>query len=580
MSSSGRSDVRSVRLRSFFKKIVTGEESLVNLQQSKLFIQAICDQSEPVRCIENLISSQKGLSALQCALHLDISPAAFKTCAIPIIRYLQAPELKIICTGEFLQRIVLHIVDPPVFWNAFVSAHKAGRLEEAGVQCLSWLLLQLVSLPADKASPYHELAKDSAVQSPLLESLIPEVRTIGQRIKHILETSASPGQFGMNGPGGRHDNDFKDIRNISILPTPDELASTEPPFLRRAVDVEDCAESTRLAMHIDNQFRLNREDMVRDLREELQIALGAKKGRRKGLIISNLSLDGVECDDRRPWALRLKPFDDLPQIPKGNSAQRKQFFIENRNYLKHESLACIVADRKPVSLVTINRKEDLLAHSPPLLCVSFSGGEPSFQRALLCLKSASQIQLVQLNAAVFAYEPILRQLQATKELSLRDEILYWEKGKPLATASTSKTPSFQRLLLELENNATHDLQDLLKLTKPTKLDKSQAACLLAGVSQRLSLVQGPPGNISNLTLRQRTDVYRNWQVFHRCFDRKIYLYVFDPKNPSGMLHEPRPGPILGGHLGYRHSSDKHRASWFSCKVKSQDSALGSLEPVK
>ena len=572
--------MRSGRLRSVFKKIVAGEENLVNLQQSRLFIQAICDQSEPVRCIENLISSPKGLSALQDALHLDISPAAFKTYAFPIIRYLQAPELKRICAGEFLQRIILHIVDPPVFWNALVSAHKAGRLEEAGVQCFSWLLLQLVSLPVDKASPYRELAKDSAVQSPLLESLIPEVRVIGQKIKHILETTTSPGQFEMNGPGGRHDNDFKDIRNISILPTPDELASTESPFLRRAADVEDCAESTRLAMHIDNQFRLNREDMVRDLREELQIALGAKKGRRRGLIISNLSLDGVECDDRRPWALRLECSYDLPQIPKGNSAQRKQFFIDNRNYLKHESLACIVADGKPVSLVTINRKEDLLAHSPPLLCVSFSGREPGFQRALLYLKSASQIQLVQLNAAVFAYEPILRQLQATQELLLRDEILYWEKGKPLVTASTSETPSFQRLLLQLENDPTHDLQRLLGLTKPTKLDKSQAACLLAGVSQRLSLVQGPPGNLSKLDMRQRTDVYRNWQVLHRCFDHKIYLYVFDQKDPGCMLHEPRSGPILGGSPEYRHSGDEHRAPWFSCKVKSQDSALGSLRPIK
>ena len=218
----------------------------------------------------------------------------------------------------------------------------------------------------------------------------------------------------------------------------------------------------------------------------------------RGLIISNLSLNGIECDDRRPWALRLECSDDLPKIPKGNPSQRKQFFIDNRNYLKHESLACIVADGKPVALVTINRKEDLLAHSPPLICVSFSGREPGFQRALLCLKSASQIQLVQLNAAVFAYEPILRQLQATKEFLLRDEILYWEKGKPLMTASTSKTPSFQRLLLQLENDPTQDLQHLLGLTKPTKLDKSQAACLLAGVSQRLSLVQGPPGNISSL----------------------------------------------------------------------------------
>jgi hypothetical protein len=453
-----------------------------------------------VRCIENLISSPKGLSALQFALHLDISPAALNTSAVSILRYLQAPDLRIICTGEFLQRIILNIVDPPVFWNALVRAHKTGRLEEGGVQCFSWLLLQLISLPADKALPYREVAEDRDVQSPLLDSLKPEIRINGQKIKHILETTASPSQFGIDGPGGRHENDFEDIRKIAILPTPDELASHEPPFLRRAVEIDDCAELTRLAMHIDNQFRLNREDMVRDLREELQVALGAKKGRRKGVVISNLSLDGIECDDRRPWALRLQCLHDLPQVPKGNANQRKQFFIDNRKYLKHESLACLIADGKPVALVTINRKEDLLAHSPPLICVSFSGGEASLQRALLCLKTAHQVHLVQLNAAVFAYEPILRQLQATKQLFLRDEILHWKKGNPLRTASSSPNTTFDELLRQLMDDPTHDLRRLLRLPKSTKLDKSQAACLLAGVSQRLSLVQGPPGNILKLTV--------------------------------------------------------------------------------
>ena len=119
----------------------------------------------------------------------------------------------------------------------------------------------MISLPADKSMSFVTVAKDSSIQESLLESSQLEVRTIGQKIKHIIETITTPDSYQENGPGGRRDNDFADIREISILPTPDELASKESPFLRQAVEIDECSKSGRLAMHIDNQFRLLREDM-------------------------------------------------------------------------------------------------------------------------------------------------------------------------------------------------------------------------------------------------------------------------------------------------------------------------------
>lgn len=104
-----------------------------------------------------------------------------------------------------------------------------------------------------------------------------------------------------NGPGGRHDNDFNDIRKISIFPTADELA-TDNPFLPRAIEIaEHLKGPDGLAFHIDGQFRLLREDMLRDLREEIQIALMIKKGRRKGFSVENLSLTEIHSDGRQPW---------------------------------------------------------------------------------------------------------------------------------------------------------------------------------------------------------------------------------------------------------------------------------------
>jgi hypothetical protein len=47
-----------------------------------------------------------------------------------------------------------------------------------------------------------------------------------------------------------------------------------------------------LAFHVDRQFRLLREDMLRDLREDNQVALMIKKGRCRGLCVENLSMYG------------------------------------------------------------------------------------------------------------------------------------------------------------------------------------------------------------------------------------------------------------------------------------------------
>ncbi len=133
-----------------------------------------------------------------------------------------------------------------------------------------------------------------------------EVRTRAHRIIYIVDTITTAKNPDTDGPGGRHDNDFADIRKIAILPTPDELASKDP-FLRRAADVQaGDTRSHNLALHTDNQFRLLREDMLRDLREEIQIALSSKKGRRRSLCIDGLSLADVLCDERQPWSLQLQ----------------------------------------------------------------------------------------------------------------------------------------------------------------------------------------------------------------------------------------------------------------------------------
>ena len=352
----------------------------------------------------------------------------------------------------------------------------------------------ILSLPAEKAVPYYSFGSDPEIQKRLIQSAEIEVRSNGRKIVHIIESLAKTEAFDQNGPGGRHDNDFEDIHQISILPTPDEIASTEAPFLRQAQEIEECPESERLGRHTDNQFRLLREDMLKSLREEVQIATGVKAGRLRGLRVNNLVMEGVQCDDRLGWTMRLECLGGLPQIPRGKFEERSKFISDNRNFLRHLSPACLIADGQLLALANIVRNQDLLAQDPSVLCLQFSGPEDATSKAILALKMAKSVDLVQVNTAIFAYEPVLKQLQGTSRLLLKEEILDWSEERQIQKHKMSQSPSVSALVSSLRSNPYCDLQDVLELPNPTTLDPSQKACFLASMEQRLSVVQGPPGN--------------------------------------------------------------------------------------
>ena len=538
---------RNAKLRVYFRKILSGEIPIHNSRAGKLFIKSICNQPDPVSCVQSLISNLTGVQALQLALTADLTRPFLNGEAPALLRYLQAPGLKVVGGGQFLQKIVTYIVSPPIFWDAFLAAQNSSQLSSEATRCFAWLLLQLVSLPTEEATDrYRACAQDLGLQSVLLASLDPETRKFSQKIKHTLEATSRPEEnLGDSRPGGRHDNDHADIVNITILPTSDEINCSDDPFLRRAADIDEISGAGRLPVHIDNQFRLLREDMLRDLREELPVALRLKKGRRRGMTIQNLRMEGVECDDRHPWSIRLQCMDNLPQMPKSNEKKRKDFLIENQNYLRNGSLACLVVDGNLAALVTIKRNEDLLAQLQSLICIVFFGNEENISRAILQLRLGRHIQLVQLNTAVFAYEPVLRQLQDTNQMYLRDELVDWTPESPVQEIPSSQSRRYSELVHLLDLDPSSDVKSVLDLPSTTKLDKAQAGCFLAGITQRVSLVQGPPGmhHISLHQCRAFTNGSRHGKVVHRSPDCESHLHVFQRNCSRCLLYESCVGSI-------------------------------------
>src|SRR5258706_10618248 len=405
-------NLRAAKLSKLFRSIVTGTEPLTT-QNNPLFLEFISSSPDPAGCAHSIINTSKGLQALRESLTLDTSIAFLNKSAAKLLHAFATPGLAAIKGGTYVQNLVECMIQPPAtFWDAFLHAFQANQLEPDAQESFAWLLLQLVLLPVDKAGPYERLAKNPSTINSLLDSPHSGVRSISAKINHVLTHSGStPRSELLNGPGGRHDNDHIDFHQISILPTADELEFTsEKAFLRPSSWLEDPAyENNRVAMHLDNQFRLLREDMVAEMREEVQIALGKKKSNHKGFVIDGIILKSIYykgSDDREcKWALTFQCKADLWQFKRCKDVkERKAYVKDNPRFMKHQSLACLLVDGQPAAFPSVIRDDALLAQKPPTVVLRFDD-ERSTVNALIRLQSAKNIRLIQIGTAVFSYEP-------------------------------------------------------------------------------------------------------------------------------------------------------------------------------
>ncbi|KAJ8593168.1 hypothetical protein M405DRAFT_925273 [Rhizopogon salebrosus TDB-379] len=165
------------------------------------------------------------------------------------------------------------------------------------------------------------------------------------------------------------------------------------------------------------------------LRKELQAASGKKKGCHRGLIVDGVKLEGVYSgtkDRMTRWRIKFKYQDDFKM--------------------------------------------------------------KSHRKTLLRLQSPDNIRLIQIDTALFAFEPVLT-LQNTQFIPLPEELLFWIDGNIVGNALVTATQVTRPLAM----NPSLDLQGFLNTPTRIVLDKPQAASLLAGLTQRVSLIQGPPG---------------------------------------------------------------------------------------
>lgn len=492
MASQDAGSVRSARLAKYFDQVLKGARAVRTMEDGKRFIEGICDQSDVASTAEKLIASPEGINSLQRSLRLDIQLPTLNGPSADLVNYLADDTLKHLCNGQYLQKIIAVIVEPPTFWNALVEAQKQRTLSQNALQAFAWLLLELLTSNGPELPDVRSLSETVTTGKTLLGSSVFEIRVLGEKIKHaLLMTSANTDNVGTFRPGGRHDNDFEDFRKISILPTADEMSSTEEPYYLRAEVVDEKEPEVRGGVHLDNQFRLLREDFMGELRTDLKIARGQKSGRGTNPILTGLILNGILCDPEKSWkycCLTFQPREDPPQLRKLEPAGRLKYVKENRNFIKHQSFGCIMDGNNLISFANVERDEELLAKKPMVLTLRILG-ETGLTKTLIAAKTSTGLKFVQVNTAVFAFEPILKCLQAKSSLPLVEELFYSGIEEELRD-STVKPAAIIETIREY---GSRDLRGILGTPKSIELDNSQLNSLIMGLERRLSLIQGPPG---------------------------------------------------------------------------------------
>ncbi|CDM37011.1 hypothetical protein DTO013E5_7175 [Penicillium roqueforti] len=488
-------NIRSERLAKYFKEVVQGKHEVQDQNSFKRFIEATLDQGDPSIVVQRIISSQSALNALRNGLRFNLTPTFINGYTAKFIQYLNHREVKLLCNGQFLEQLLLIILEPRTLWGAFLEAFRTRKLEDHATHTLCWLMAELLSLPPSCRVDVRADAQTVLKDGSLFSSPSVDIRNLGHKIRYLLEmkSHATTVEDSEITAGGRHDNDFADFRLTAILPTADEMGCTEKPFYRRAEDIAQLSSGQRIAGHVDNQFRLLREDMLSELREDLQIATGTKKGRRSAFHLRNLNLSHVRCTARtpnylRPCTIGVTAQYGLEKLKNLSEDARKAFLNSTPQFVKHRAFGCLVRDTDIVAFATIEREIDELLFKMPVVMLRITG-EEALKKSLLYLKLYNDVEFLLVDTAMFAYEPILKGLQERIELPLTEELFLYEKGQPVQDSSLVP----RNLVNMLEEERGCNIQRTLKTSMSVTLDSSQLDSLLAGLTQRVSLIQGPPG---------------------------------------------------------------------------------------
>jgi hypothetical protein len=482
---------RAARLAKVFKETLSGKRKITDTSAAKLFLESATNHESPSTCVEAILASSDGLAAVRSSVRADLSLPFIQTYTLGFIHLLSDPSVKALADGQFLWQILLVIIDPPTLWNALCKVH--GKLEEQWLFPFAWLSYELLANTSDEAPDVLSDVQSILSSGQLLQAKSHETRELAYKIQKVVDSKTGLALTDeMSSPGGRHDNDFADFRKIAVYPTADELLATQKPFYLRMSDVFHAEASDIASVHLDNQYRLMREDMLAEIRNDLQIATNKQRGRRYAQNLSDLVLIGIEAGDEKrgkKCSLKMHCKKGLEELAKLNPNHRRQFLTDNKNYLKHQSFGALLSGDDICGFAFVERDLDLLCENPPTVCLRFTDSR-CLGRALHALRSQMTIQFAVVNTPVFAHEPVLEGLKAITELPLGDALVHPPSSQESQMIHVAH--GLQQVVDNYKSSGASGCCIQLE-AKTVQVDQSQISSFVSAVTQKVSLIQGPPG---------------------------------------------------------------------------------------
>ncbi|KAM0574910.1 hypothetical protein ACHAO3_007489 [Verticillium nonalfalfae] len=415
---------RTRRLAKTFKDIVAGHRTVSTATDARLYLEAVRAQPDPSACIETIVASEHGIRGISTSVRTDPSPVFLTAHVVPFLEYLADPGIRAIHEGSLLRQMLLAIVNPPIAWNSLLTLWLDDTLQDGNAEVFAWLSLEIVTLPGQELVSIVESLVAAVEKRSFLHDTNPKVRELGYRIQRALKINSAveSGPIG-EAPGGRHDNDCANFRDISVYPTSDEFASSLRPFLRLASVVAQAEPATRPQIHLDNQYRLLREDMLAELKEDIHAVMGKTKGRRRPQVFGMLQPINIDTGTERraqKSTLLIKCGLGLEMLDKMDSQKRKKLLNDDKKILGHQSFGALCNEKEIIGFAFTVRDVDQLAEK--VLGLQFAGND-TLSKALSAFRNPQNLRFVLVNTPVFAYEPVLERLKTIRDMPLEKYLL-------------------------------------------------------------------------------------------------------------------------------------------------------------
>ncbi|KAH7309562.1 ATPase protein [Stachybotrys elegans] len=492
---------RVARLQKLFGAVTAGKRTVSSTHDAGLFLEAAQAQESGEKCLELIMTRPSGLDAIRRSVRVSSRTDFLCKHIFPFLGFLASSDAKALRDGAWLQQLVVAVVDPPTAWEPILKLYRNNEFLDGDedTATFAWLCQQVVLHQGPELDVLAQDLNNVLNERPLTEHSCRKVRETGYCVQKALQLKFLSGAatLDMEGPGGRHDNDFADFRKVSIYPTSDEFSSTVRPYYRRAAEISALDPSARAANHIDNMYRLLREDMLADMREDILVARGQKKGKKRSHILRGLFPVSMDTGDERRGKVATVLFGVRQGLEKIHGLEveaRKNFLKDNPRYLKNKSFGAFLSGNDIIGFAFVVRgdyRNGSLLQQPPLVGLQFTSSNAMIQ-ALVAVSKQSQAWFLPVDTPVFAYEPVLERLKATLQLPLEAQLLRLEDEGAISGnfEPNALLKRLSRNLMEI----TDDPPCKFRVDgKDFPLDKAQAEALAHALTHALSVIQGPPG---------------------------------------------------------------------------------------